>query len=160
MMMMILIRVCDLIKVKKSRLSIRFKSCSHIGTRHIIVPIIFIAILWMFTPVLFLDLKAQSDDSNSSDLQRPTTSKVIPLNYTAMTNSNDLSLHEIPPIESEALSSDKKIGSPLTASLSYTVTNSTVTFGTDILTSNHTSNELNTFIANTSQAIINGTSYR
>jgi hypothetical protein len=160
MMMIILIRVCDLIKVKKSRLSIRFKSCSHIGTRHIIVPLIFIALLLTFTPVLFLDLKAQLDDTNSSDLRRPTTSKVVPLNYTAMTNANDLSLHEIQPMVSEALSSDKKIGSPLTASPSYTVTNATVTFGTDILTSNHTSNELNIFIANTSQAIINGTSYK
>jgi hypothetical protein len=131
---------------------------SHLVNRQIIVSTMFIAILLSSTPILILHLRAQSEDSNITNLRRPTTTRVVPVNYTTVTSSNELSLYEIPPNISKAASSDKNISAPLVVNPSYTVTNATVTFGTDILTSNRTQNELNVFIANTSEALINATS--
>jgi hypothetical protein len=127
----------------------------HYIDRQTMVSIMFIAILLSSTPHLILHLKAQSEENN---IRRPTTTRVVPVNYTTVSSSNELSSYEIPPVISKASSSDKNISAPLVVNPTYTVTNGTQAFGTNILTSDRTQNGLNIFIANTSEALINATS--
>lgn len=108
------------------------------------------------TPISF----AQSDDITESNLRRPTTTQVVPSNHSALTSSNDFSIFEGVPSLSKSFSSNRHIDSPLEFSPSYTVTNATVAFAMDILQTSPSSNRLNVFIANTSQAIVNGTVYK
>jgi hypothetical protein len=129
----------------------------HLANTQIMFSMIFIAILLSSTPLLILHVNAQSEESNIINLRRPTTTRVVPVNYTTEASSNELSRFEIPPDISKAASSEKNIGAPLVENPSYTVTNVTMTLGTDVLTSNRTQNELNVFVATPSHALINAT---
>jgi hypothetical protein len=108
------------------------------------------------TPISF----AQLDGLTDSNLRRPTTTQVVPSNHSALTSSNDFSTFEGVPSLSKSFPSTRHIDSPSEFSPSYTVTNVTVAFAMDILQTNPSSNRLNVFIANTSQAIVNGTVYK
>lgn len=108
------------------------------------------------TPISF----AQSDDLTDSNLRRPTTTQVVPSNHSALTSSNDFSIFEGVPSLSKSFSSNRHIDSPLEFSPSYTVTNATAAFAMDILQTSSSPNRLNVFIANTSQAVVNGTVYK
>jgi hypothetical protein len=127
-------------------------SKSHMDNRQIMFCIMCICMLLVSTSIIFVDLQGQSDDN----VRRPNTSRVVPINYTAtVTNFKDLSFYEISPNVSKALTSDKNIVTPLASSPPYTVTNATITFGTDILRSDLTSAKLYVFIANKSENVIN-----
>ncbi len=108
------------------------------------------------TPISF----AQLDSLTDSNLRRPTTTQVIPTNHSVVTSSNDFSTFEGVPSMSKSFSSTRHIDSPLEFSPSYTVTNATFAFAMDILQTSPSSNRLNVFIANTTQAIVNGTVYK
>jgi hypothetical protein len=139
MMMMLAVLISVPTETNKSAFYTSFFLHFHKVNIQIIVCMIFMAVLSSYTPILVLH------------------PMLVPVNYTTVTSFNELSPFEIPPVISKAASSEKNISAPLVANPSYTVTNATMSFGTDVLTSNHTQNELNDFILKTLHALINAT---
>jgi hypothetical protein len=129
------------------------KAMSFVIAMAILIPVVF------NTP-LFSDLAAQSDEESNISLRRPTTTMVVPTNYTADTNSNNLQFYDVQPTTTNASSFDRSIESPMVASPSYTITNTTLTFGTDVLTSDEVPTGFDVYVANRSLGMINGTQYR
>lgn len=129
------------------------KAMSFVIAMAILIPVVF------NTP-LFSDLAAQSDEESNISLRRPTTTMVVPTNYTADTNSNNLQFYDVQPTTTNTSSFDRSIESPMVASPSYTITNTTLTFGTDVLTSDEVPTGFDVFVANRSLGMINGTQDR
>ena len=150
-----------IIVAEKMKSSNRRKTCSTYNSRYVAVSLIVVfAVFLTFINTVDINLKAQSDGIIDSNLRRPTTTKVISEKYTAPTQSNhNLSTNEIQPIISKGFSEDKNLEAPLAISPSYTITNTSLTFGTAILRSDYVPNQVNVFTANSSSpAIIEGTS--
>lgn len=108
--------------------------------------------------------QAQSDVIDTN-LDRPTTTRVVPSTQLAISNENGLARFEVSPNMSEISSSSRNLDSPSVFNPSYTITNVTITHQADVLKSeypnsnNPYSNLLKTIIVNSSQAVINGTLY-
>jgi hypothetical protein len=111
----------------------------------------------IFNISLFSDLGAQSDEESNISLRRPTTTMVVPTSYPAETNSNNLQFYDVQPTTINTSSFDRSIESPIVASPSYTITNTTLTFGTEVLTSDEVPTGFDVYVANRSLGMINGT---
>jgi hypothetical protein len=111
----------------------------------------------VFNISLFSDLGAQSDEESNISLRRPTTTMVVPTSYPAETNSNNLQFYDVQPTTINTSSFDRSIESPIVASPSYTITNTTLTFGTEVLTSDEVPTGFDVYVANRSLGMINGT---
>lgn len=93
----------------------------------------------------------------------PTTTQVIPENYTSPTSSNhNSSRYEIQPSFSKGFAEGKNLESPLVMDPPYTITNTTTTFESFILRPAIIPNQLDVlvFVANNSRSIIDGLDYQ
>lgn len=82
------------------------KAMSFIIAMAILIPVV-------FNIALFSDLGAQSDEESNISLRRPTTTMVVPTNYTAGTNSNNLQFYDVQPTTTNTSSFDRSIESPM-----------------------------------------------
>lgn len=134
------------------------QSSPQLNHRKAISFVIVMAILpAVFNISLFSDLGAQSDEESNISLRRPTTTMVVPTSYPAETNSNNLQFYDVQPTTINTSSFDRSIESPIVASPSYTITNTTLTFGTEVLTSDEVPTGFDVYVANRSLGMINGT---
>lgn len=126
------------------------KAISFVIAMAILIPVV-------FNISLFSDLGAQSDEESNISLRRPTTTMVVPTSYPAETNSNNLQFYDVQPTTINTSSFDRSIESPIVASPSYTITNTTLTFRTEVLTSDEVPTGFDVYVANRSLGMINGT---
>lgn len=134
-------------------------------SKHVLIFFICVVTL-MLIHCNFIDLrvKAQTDvDIADSNIRRPTTTQVIPEKYTSQALSNhNSSKYEIQPIISKGVAETNNPGLPLATNPSYTITNTTITFGKAFLEPEFVEKQIDvsTFVANNSYSILNGSDYK
>jgi len=150
------------IKKMKSTSTCKFSSHSVAQSRRQVVnSLIIVVVASMIIVSIFLDInvKAQTNGKVDSSLRVPTTTQVIPENYTSPTTSNhNSSRYEIQPSFYKGFAEGKKFESPLVMNPTYTITNATQTFESSILRPAIIPKQLDVlvFVANNSQSIIDG----
>jgi hypothetical protein len=150
------------IKKMKSTSICKFSSHSvDQSRRQVVNSLIIIVVASIIIGSIFLDIyvKAQTNGKVDSSLRMPTTTQVIPENYTSPTTSNhNSSRYEIQPSFSNGFAEGKKLESPLVMNPPYTITNTTLTFESSILGPAIIAKQLDVliFVANNSQSIIDG----
>lgn len=150
------------IRKMKSTCNCKFSSHSVAKSRRQVVNsliIVVVASIIIGSIFLDIDVKAQTNGKVDSSLRMPTTTQVIPENYTLSTSSNhNSSRHEIQPSFSKGFAEGKKLESPLVMNPPYTITNTTLTFESSILRPAIIPKQLDVlvFVANNSQSIIYG----
>jgi hypothetical protein len=151
-----------IIKKMKSTSICKFSSHSvDQSRRQVVNSLIIIVVASIIIGSIFLDInvKAQTNGKVDSSLRMPTTTQVIPENYTSPTTSNhNSSRYEIQPSFSNGFAEGKKLESPLVMNPPYTITNTTLTFESSILGPAIIPKQLDVlvFVANNSQSIIDG----
>jgi hypothetical protein len=150
------------IKKMKSTSNCKFSSHSVAQSRRQVVnSLINVVVASIIIGSIFLDInvKAQTNAKVESSLRMPTTTQVIPENYTSSTSSNhNSSRYEIHPSFSKGFAEGKKLESPIVMNPPYTITNTTLTFESSIVRPAIIPKQLEVlvFVANNSQSIING----
>jgi hypothetical protein len=133
--------------------------------RQVVIPLIIVVVASVIIGPIFLDInvKAQTNGIIDSSLRMPTTTQVIPENYTSPTSSNhNSSRYEIQPSFSKGFAEDKNLESPLIMNPPYTITNTTIMFESSILRPAIIPKQLDVivFVANNSRSIIDGLDYQ
>jgi hypothetical protein len=96
--------------------------------------------------------------AESGGLGRPITSKVIPLNFTAIESGGSESIHSLQPVNTSSVSPSNYSTTPAKVTPPYTVTNATITFLLDRVMGDSTNPNV-VSIANSSKNMITGKNY-
>lgn len=143
----------------------KFNYRSILKNKHVLIFLICVVTL-MLIHCNFVDLrvKAQTDvDIADSNIRRPTTTQVIPEKYTSQALSNhNSSKYEIQRTISNGVAESNNLKSPLITNPSYTITNTTITFGKAFLEPEFIEKQIDVsaFVANNSYSILNGSDYK
>jgi hypothetical protein len=153
------------IKKMKTTSTCKFSSHFVAQSRQVVISLIIVVAASIIIGSIFLDInvKAQTNGIVDSGLRMPTTTQVIPQDYTSPTSSNhNSSRYEIQPSFSNGFAEGKKLESPLVMNPPYTITNTTTTFESFILRPAIIPKQLDVlvFVANNSQSIIDGIDYQ